>query len=107
MKKIIVCLLVFSIILSLVACSTQTKFDKFQGTWVYKEDIYEKHIRIEGDYIYQGITSKAADNEWALGYGIIKENGKFYVNFSDSKQEISVSDDGTKLYYQGETYYKE
>ena len=109
MRKIIVCLLVIGIIFSLVACSSQQDFSQFQGTWVRRVSSINDTIRIQGSQVYEQLSSPAAGTspERTHGLGLYKENGVYYVLYGDTKKEISVSSDGTELYFEGKTYYKD
>ena len=108
MKKVLIGILIFCVLLSSVGCSLGNDFSKFQGTWVYEGDIYKNYIEIKGDFAYERIVSNAVDDQWPLGVGLIKEGNNFYIVYSDGvKDEICVSNDGKELIFNGKTYEKQ
>ncbi|MBQ2934573.1 MAG: hypothetical protein IJE02_08175 [Clostridia bacterium] len=110
MKKLFCILLVFGMLFCLVGCSEEQKFADFQGTWVRVIDTspyIEETIRINGATVFYEFNSDYVDGEERMmGYELIKEDGKYYIKFSDGKREISVSKDGKTLTYDGDKYKK-
>ena len=106
MKKVLIGILVFGILLCSVGCSLGSDFSELQGTWRYESfDYASRTIRIDGAQMYMRIGTT---DEFQYGQEIIKENGEYYVYYSGGEKElISVSNDGKEITHNGKTYEKQ
>lgn len=106
MKKVLIGILIFCVLLCSVGCSLGSNFSELQGTWCYENyDYVDRTIRIDGAQMYMRIGTTA---EYQCGQEIIKENGEYYLYYSDGeKDEISISSDGEELIFNGKTYEKQ